>query len=104
MRSKIEFKFDHVALNLSVTILFTWQSLRIVDALSGSGFRYLGRQYREPGRRGAGLFLESTRECVFDVLQPESTYGRSHQTGSGRGEHAVEKCVVVRYLVNALCM
>ncbi|KAE9537219.1 hypothetical protein AGLY_006242 [Aphis glycines] len=43
-------------------------ALRVVDALSRSGLRYLGRQYWEPGRSGTGLFLESASECVIDVL------------------------------------
>lgn len=82
----------------------TRQSFRIIDALSGSGFRYLGRQNRKPGRSGAGLFLKTTRERVIDVVQSERAYGRAHQTCGGRREDSVEERVVARYFVNALCM
>jgi len=70
--------------------MVTWQSFRIVDALAGSGFRYLGRQHREPGGSGAGLFLETAGERVIDVLELERANGRPHEARGRRGEHAVE--------------
>jgi len=81
---------------------FTWQSFRVVDALAGPGFRHFGGEHRQPGRGGAGLFLETAGERVVDVFQPERAYGRAHQPRGGRGEHAVEKRVVVGRFVNAL--
>lgn len=80
-----------------------WQSLRVVDALAGSGFRHLGGQYGQPRGRGAGLFLETAGERVIDVLQSERANGRTHQARGGRGENAVEERVVARHFVDALC-
>lgn len=82
----------------------TRQSFRIIDALSGSRFRYLGGQNRKPGWSGAGLFLKTARERVIDVVQPERAYGRAHQTRGGRCEDSVEERVVARYFVNAFCV
>lgn len=86
-----------------LSFLFTWQSFRIVDALTRSGFGYLGGEHREPGRGGAGLFLEASGKRVVDVLEPERAYGRAHQARGRRGEHSVEKRVVTGYFVNTLC-
>lgn len=98
---------EHCVYNVQIviylSIVVTRQSFRVVDALAGSGFRHLGREHREPGRCRGGLFLETARERLVDVFEPERAYGRAHQTRGGRGEHAVEQGVVTRSLVDTLC-